>query len=316
MFDSSLLQNGFRRGRLSLYALVFLISVVPLACNPGKQPEATAQAKRYELKGKVVSVDKEKKEVTIAHDEIKGYMPAMTMPFKLKDEWAFDVLAPGSRVGATLVVDANSFWLEGIAISMTMDDPTGVKNPMDTVTKPKLGDEVPDFSLINQDGKPVKLHQYRGKALLLTFIYTRCPLPEYCTLMSSNLNEVNKALQGATNMQERTHLLSITIDPEYDTPKVLRSYGAATTGKFAQENFAHWDFVTGKPEEIKRTAEYFGLTYFEEKNQITHSLRTALIAPDGKVHKLYPGNEWNPADVFKDIQNLLGNGDQKEQEKK
>lgn len=290
--------------RLVLFSLLVFSLVGMTACQTAKQA-ASPEAKRYELKGKVVSVDKAKKEVTIAHEDIQGYMPSMTMPFPLKDEWAFDVLAKGSNVSATLVVDSNSFWLEGIVISMSGDAPAGPGEGA-THSGPRTGDEVPDFSLVNQDGKPVSLHKYRGKALLLTFIYTRCPLPEYCTMMSNNFAQINKALKATPSVRDRTHLLSITIDPEFDTPKVLRSYGAAHTDEYDQEKFSYWEFATGKPEEIKRTAEFFGLTYFEEKNQITHSLRTVLITPEGKVQKIYPGNDWNSADVFHDIQSLLG----------
>jgi protein SCO1/2 len=112
-------------------------------------------------------------------------------------------------------------------------------------------------------------------------------------------------------LQERTHLMSITFDPDYDTPKVLRSYGAAYTGEYTQEKFTHWEFATGTPEEIKRIAQYFGLTYYEDKEkkqQIIHSLRTALIAPDGKVYKIYADNDWKPNDVLREVQQLLGTG--------
>jgi protein SCO1/2 len=218
------------------------------------------------------------------------------------------VLVPGSTVAATLVVDTDSFWLEGIIISSGANDviSTGkTELPPDT----RIGKEVPDFVLVNQDGKRISTNQYRGKALLLTFIYTRCPLPEYCTLMSTNFAELNKQFKSNPDLQSRTHLLSITIDPAYDTPKVLRSYGASHTGEYTKEKFDQWEFATGSPEQIKSIAEFFGLTYFEEKQQITHSLRTAIVAPDGKVFKIYVGNDWSPADVLKDVQKLLGVSD-------
>jgi protein SCO1/2 len=298
------LPKGSKRARLVLLGLLLLFSVAALACQH-TQTKASAQAKRYELKGTVIAVDKAKKEVTISHDDIEGYMPGMTMPFPLKDDWAFDVLTPGSKVGATLVVDSNSFWLEGIVISSGSNDPVNPDQPAPQENS-KVGQEIPDFTLVNQDGKRINIHAYRGKALLLTFIYTRCPLPEFCTLMSNNFADLSKKMQANPALKDRTHLLSVTIDPAYDTPKVLRSYGAAHTGEYAQEKFMHWEFATGKPDEVKRIAEYFGLTYFEEKQQITHSLRTAIIAPDGKVYKVYPGNDWNPNDVLREVQNLLG----------
>ncbi|MBV9209358.1 MAG: SCO family protein [Acidobacteria bacterium] len=298
--------NKFVRGRLVLFALLSSIACASLGCQHAER-KASAQAKRYELKGTVVAVDKAKKEVTISHDDIKDYMPGMTMPFPLKDDWAFDVLAPGSKVSATLVVDTNSYWLEGIVVSATVGDPLNTSTG-DAPELSKVGQEVPDFKLINQDGKSISLKEYRGKALLLTFIYTRCPLPQFCTLMSTNFADLNKKMLDNPALKDRTHLLSITIDPAYDTPKVLRSYGAAHTGQYANEQFEHWEFATGKADEIKRLAEYFGLTYFEEQQQITHSLRTAIIAPDGKVYKVYAGNDWQPNDVLREVETMLGAG--------
>ncbi|HEY0004608.1 MAG TPA: SCO family protein [Pyrinomonadaceae bacterium] len=268
------------------------------------QPRTQSRGQRYDFKGKVVAVDKATRRITVAHDEIKGYMDAMTMPFALKDEWAFDVLAPGDQIGATLVVDDTSSWLEEVVITKESDGGDGA-NKAEGLSEPRVGDAVPDYTLVNQDGKPVHLSQYQGRALLLTFIYTRCPLPEYCTLMSNNFAEINRELQKTPALYERSHLLSISIDTAYDTPKVLRSYGAAHTGNYDQENFSHWEFATGSHDEVKAIAQYFGLRYLEESGQITHSLRTALIAPDGKVFKIYRGNEWKPAEVLQDLRNLL-----------
>ncbi|OLE53021.1 MAG: hypothetical protein AUG51_15310 [Acidobacteria bacterium 13_1_20CM_3_53_8] len=166
------------------------------------------------------------------------------------------------------------------------------------------GDVVPDFKLANQDGKPVHLHQYHGKILLLTFTYTRCPLPDYCTRMTTNFHAVDQELQRDAKLYERTHLLSISFDPDYDTPQVLHSYGSSHTEQYQNETFKHWEFLTGKPDEIKSIAQFFGLTYFPDENQIVHSLRTALIGTDGKVVKIYRGNEWKPEDVVNDVRNL------------
>ena len=171
---------------------------------------------------------------------------------------------------------------------------------------PKPGDEVPDYRLINQDGKPIRLHDYRGKTLVLTFIYTRCPLPEYCTLMSNNFAEVDRQLQERPDLYDRTHLLSISIDPDYDTPKVLRSYGAAHTGRYSDETFSHWEFASGTKDQVKGIAQFFGLRYFSENDQITHGLRTVIVGPDGKVFKVYRGNDWKPDEAVKDLKTLLG----------
>ena len=170
-------------------------------------------------------------------------------------------------------------------------------------------DEVPDYRLINQDGKPIRIRDYRGKALVLTFIYTRCQDPNQCTLMSNNFAAIDQELQKQPELYQKTHLLSISFDPTYDTPKVLRSYGAAYTGKYSEETFAHWEFASGSADEVKGIAQYFGIRYYQDtpsgQEQVIHSLRTAVIGPDGKVVKVYRGNEWKPDDLVKDIQALL-----------
>jgi protein SCO1/2 len=231
----------------------------------------------------------------------------MTMPFKLKDEWAFGVLEPGNRVQATLVVDGLRSWLENIIVMQVAVDESGASAAASSVG-PKPGEEVPDFTLVNQDGKPIRLSQYKGKALALTFVYTRCPQPDQCTLMSTNFAAIEKDLQQQTDIYAKTHLLSITFDPEYDTPKVMRSYGASHTGRYSDEKFEHWEFTTGTADEVKRIAEFFGLRYFKDSStgeeQVMHSLRTAVIDPDGKLVKLYRGNEWKPSELADDLKHL------------
>jgi protein SCO1/2 len=225
-------------------------------------------------------------------------MDAMTMPFKLKDEWAFDKMAPGNRVQATLVVDGLRSWLENIIIMQDAVDESGTASSVG----PKPGEEVPDFTLVNQDGEPVRMRQYKGRALVLTFIYTRCPLPDYCPLMTDNFAEIIKAIKGDAALYGKTQLLSISVDPEYDTPARLREHGAGHTTESGAQTFSHWEFATGSSDEVKKIATYFGLQYFTESDQIIHSLVTAIISPDGKVVKLYTGNEWKPAEIISDLQ--------------
>ncbi|HEV2765118.1 MAG TPA: SCO family protein, partial [Pyrinomonadaceae bacterium] len=176
-------------------------------------------------------------------------------------------------------------------------------------SEPKPGAEAPDVKLVNQDGRPAGTGQFRGRALVVTFIYTRCPLPDYCPLMSENFAAVNRELAKDASLGARARLLSVTVDPEYDTPKVLRSYGAAHTGEFAGERFERWQFATGEPSEIRRLAESFGLSYARDKDQIIHSLRTAVITPDGRLFKLYRGNEWKPGELLADLKTLAADAD-------
>ena len=227
-------------------------------------------------------------------------MEAMTMPFTVRDDWVFEKAAPGDKIVATLLVNGTESWLEDVVITKTSGQPTVEGSPGSLGAN--VGDPVPDFALVNQHNKPVHLSQYRGKALLLTFIYTRCPVPDYCTLMSNNFAMVDRELQKQPELYKQTHLMSVSIEPEYDTPAVLRSYGASHTGRYEEEKFDHWEFVTGTKDQVKQMAQFFGLQYYPTKDQIIHGLRTAIISPDGKVVKVYRGNEWKPAEVLEDLQ--------------
>ncbi|MFN2492944.1 MAG: SCO family protein [Pyrinomonadaceae bacterium] len=293
-----------------LYTTIVLVfSVLGAMSFSGCQKHERVRSpteKHYDLKGKVVTVEKNQRLVNVAHEDIKDYMPAMTMPFNLRDDWAFDVLVPGDQITATLVVDGTRSWLEDVVITKESTDATSLAG--ETIG-PKPGDEVPNYRLLNQDGKTIRIHDYRGKALLLTFIYTRCPQPDQCALMSNNFAAVDQELQKQPELFAKTHLLSVSFDPDYDTPKVMRSYGAAFTGKYSDENFAHWEFASGTTDEVKGIAQYFGLRYYKQsekgEDQVIHSLRTALVGPDGKIVKMYRGNEWKPQEVIEEIQLLL-----------
>ena len=277
--------------------LCFLCLFVALICLGFVASCRPSDEKRYELKGKVVLVEPDKHLVTISHGDIQGYMPGMTMPFTVPNESDLQILAPDDEVTATLVVDGSHSWLENLIITRQSANPSA----MPGVVMAKPGDEVPNFTLRNQDDREIRIHDYRGKALLLTFIYTRCPVPEYCTLMSDNFAQVDRELGQDPELYAKTHLLSISIDPSYDTPKVLRSYGAAHTERYQNETFAHWEFATGTSEQVKQIAQFFGLTYFPEKDQIIHSLRTVIVNPEGKVAKIYSGNEWKPEEIFSEL---------------
>jgi len=257
----------------------------------------TSNEKRFDFKGKVVAVEPEKHSVTVSHEDVKGYMPAMTMPFTVRNETDLMILAPDDEITATLVVDGKQTWLEELII--TRQSATAAAMP--GVSMAKEGDEVPNFTLRNQDNREIHIKNYRGRTLLLTFIYTRCPVPDYCTLMSDNFAQIDRTLSQDAALYEKTHLLSISIDPSYDTPQVLRSYGAAHTERYQNETFAHWEFAGGTTDQVKKIAEYFGLTYFPENDQIIHALRTVIINPDGKVAKIYTGNEWKPEEVVAEI---------------
>lgn len=286
---------------LTKKATVTLVILLLLSTTISCHKDISNQ-KRYDLKGKVLTVERDKHSITVAHEAVKDYMPAMTMPFTLRDDWPFEVLTQGDQITATLVIDGTESWLENIVITQESAD-TSAPGP-GGVVEAKEGTAIPDYGLVNQSGQPIHLAQYRGKVLLLTFIYTRCPIPEYCTLMSQNFAQIDAELAKEPDLYQKTHLLSISIDPEYDTPAVLRSYGAAHTGKYTDEKFTHWEFATGTKDQVKGIAQFFGLRYYADADQIVHGLRTVIITPDGKVAKVYRDNAWKPDEVLAELLKL------------
>jgi len=292
--------------------IVTLGMTAALAGMPGCK-RRSASEKRYDLKGKVVAVEKDKRLVTISHEDIKGYMPGMVMPFTVKEDGPLEILVIGDQVQATLVVDGPTSWIENVFVTRESTDTANpnVGGPVEA----KAGDELPNFALLNQDGKAIRIRDYLGRSLLLTFIYTRCPDPNQCTLMSTNFATIDQELQKRPELYKATHLLSISFDPDYDTAKVLRSYGAAYTGRYSDENFQHWEFATGTKDAVKGIAQFFGMRYFHDtasgEENVIHSLRTAIIAPDGKVFRVYRGNEWKPEEVIGDLLKVQGESEVK-----
>lgn len=278
---------------------VFIAFLLLLSVSCSKKPAG----KRYELNGEVVAVDSTAHQITVAHEDIVGLMPAMTMPFIVapKDDWVFGKIAPGDKIHATLVLTDRA-QLEDI--SFTHEAPQTSDGTSD-LRLPKPGDEVPDFALVNQAGKRIHLSQFRGKPMLVTFIYTRCPLPDFCPLMSNNFSEILKQLKQQPQVFDKAQLLSITIDPEHDSPAVLRQYGEHYVGT-TDPDFKHWQFATGSPEQVRRAADWFGLAYNGKTGQIVHNLSTVLISPDGKVAKVYIGNQWTPKELTAEYAELAG----------
>ncbi len=275
--------------------------------NAATQPAAGQNFKVYKLRGKVVSTDAASGEVTLNHEAIPGFMDAMTMPYKLKDASILGELHPGDMITADVLVspDPNADYLLDhiVVVAQGRAD----YRPAVSYHVPAAGDAVPDFKLKNQDGRAIHLGQFRGKALLVTFIYTRCPLPDFCPRVTRNFAAIDKELAATPALYAKTHLISISFDPEHDTPERLRAYGATYIGSDASRAFAHWDFaVAGKPE-LLEMAKFFdvGITYGTDET-ITHTLSTTLIGPDGKVVRFYPGNEWTAEQILADVKQLNG----------
>ena len=266
----------------------------------------SSATKRYPFTGRVVSVDSQAQSAIVDGDAIPGFMDAMAMPYKIKPAATLNHLIPGDSISAEVVVvqsDAKSddavpdYWLENVKVIAHIDPAHAAA--ANTMHMPAPGEDVPDFSFTNQSGKPISLKQYRGRVLLVTFIYTRCPFPDFCPRMSSNFAEIHKQL--ATNPAlANTRLLSISFDPEHDTPKVLRDYGFSVGHTHDPALFSRWEFAAPRAADLPRIADFFALTIKPEGGTITHNLSTAVIGPDGKIVKWYHGSDWQPSDLIKD----------------
>jgi protein SCO1/2 len=258
--------------------------------------------KIYKLRGKVVRTDSAKGEVTVDHEAIPGFMEAMTMPYQLKDASVTSELHRGDVITADVLVsqDPNADVVLDHIVVVAQAKPD--YKPAVQYHVPAAGDAVPDFRLKNQDGHAIRLGQFKGQALLVTFIYTRCPLPNYCPRVTRNFAEIEKRLAATPAALAKTHLVCVTFDPENDTPERLRAYGANYIGSDAKTAFAHWDFAVPDRVALGEMAQFFNLGLTNETDgTITHTLSTTLIGPDGKVVKFYPGNEWTVEQVLGDV---------------
>jgi protein SCO1 len=267
-------------------------------------PTANPTPQQYPMRGIVVSTDPAGGEVTLKHDAVPGLMEAMTMSYRLENPSALSELHPGDLITAALLADhdaagpANMRLKNIVIIAQARPD----YKPAVQYHVPTSGDVIPNFTLLNQSGRKIDLQQFHGKVVVMTFIYTRCPLSDFCPRMSHNFAEIDKALQASPALYNQTHLLSVSFDPTYDTPKVLRSYGSAYTGRYINETFQHWDFAAPSVTELPKMEQYFDVGVTPgESGTLQHSLSTVVIGKDGKVIAFYPTNDWTTAEVLAQI---------------
>jgi len=194
-----------------------LLSLAAIGCGTG-----TREAKRYPIQGEVISLDTQKNLLTLKHGDIPDFMPAMTMAYEMAYPKEVTGIAVGDTIRAELAVANGVGRLEKIQL-VAKAAPNAPK-PAAQVHLPTPGDVVPDFRFVNQDGRAIHLHQFRGKPLLITFIYTRCPLPDFCPRMNENFVRVQTLLNNQAAVLKNVELLSISFDPDYDTPAVLKHY--------------------------------------------------------------------------------------------
>lgn len=286
--------------KASWLVLILLAVAGAAGCGAPPPPEKIRQ---FPLTGEVLAVKADKSEVQVKHDEVKGFMEPMTMWFNIKDPRLLDGIAPGDLISATLILTAEDSYLT--AIRRTGSRPSGQATapPPAPAEFLQVGDTVPDITFTDESGRPRPLSSYRGTYALLTFIYTRCPLPDYCPRMNAHFAAVQRGLKAEPLLGRNARLLSVSFDPEFDTPARLtakaREMGADP---------ALWHFVTAPRAQVDEFGGKLGLSVLREGAggaNITHNLRTVLLDRDGKLARTYNGKEWSPEEVIRDLQALV-----------
>ena len=278
----------------NISALVLLLAAA--GCGSGDR--------EYTLQGQILSIEPDRRQANIKHEEIKGFMAAMTMPYKVRDAKEFADLKPGDLINSTLVVVSNDAYLKGVkkvgeaplAASPGSESPAPAASSGFELLKP--GETVPDAPFVDQDGRKTTLSALKGKTVVLTFIYTQCPLPTFCPLMDRHFVTIQERIKADPALA-KVHLATVSFDPVTDTPPVLK--------KHAQQlgaDLARWTFLTGDRDDIDRFGSRFGVTIARDQSDpknITHNLRTVIIDADGKLVKTYTGNEWTPDQILADL---------------
>lgn len=274
--------------------LAALLLVAP-ACRRGKtSPEASDAAARYPIQGVIRGVDREKPAITLEHGEIKGYMAGMTMDFEVRGSpQVLLELEVGKTIAGTLVVDGGRAWIEGISPAPVARPPSLVAVTPEPNKGVAPGDEVPDFSLTDQNGKTVRLSKLRGEAVAVTFLYTRCPVATACPMTTAKFSKLAAMLEK----KPVGRLLVVTVEPEHDTPKVLAEYA-----RKAGADGVRWRFLTGSPRAVAEVATSFGVVYYPDRGQIIHSQAVAVVDSKGRLATIYYGENWEPEHILRDME--------------
>jgi protein SCO1/2 len=272
------------------------------ACNRSPQQKGF-EPKTYTLQGQILESEPDKKLVTVKHEEVKGFMPAMTMPYAVKEAKALDGLAPGDLINAKLSVESGGVFLTEIKkVGSAPLEKAPAAAPEASASSGfellKPGQPVPDATFVDENGRKRDFNSFKGQTVVMTFIYTRCPMPTFCPLMDRHFATIQRTLERDPALK-RVHLVSVSFDPLTDTPPVLKKHA-----KELDADPKRWTFLTGDRDDIDKFAAQFGVSVARAENDqrdITHNLRTAIVDADGKLVKVYTGNEWTPEQVLADL---------------
>ena len=276
------------------------LALALLGC--GRSTDTHETGEHYDTRGVVRGFSPDRSTIEIQHETIPGYMPSMTMPFVSRDPKQIANLKTGDAISFRMAVTQKDFWIESVKKIRREEVKVADPKPAASVSEdhtPRLkeNDVMPAFSLTNQNGESISLDTFRGQPFVLTFVFTRCPVPNFCPRMSSNFEELQTAIKNGTGAVATTHLLSITLDPGYDTPKVLSDYAG-----FHHADPKIWTFATGGEKEIDLLTRAFSVYRQNEGGTISHGLTTALVDRDGRIARIWRGNAWRPAEVTEAIE--------------
>ena len=283
----------------SSFALLSVAVVVVAACS--RAPEA----RTYTLQGQILAVNTETREVLVKHEDIPGFMPAMTMAYAVKDAALLRERQPGDLIAATLMVSPELAWLSSITKTGSAPLPDGTPTKIPAAANVELlepGDTVSSPPLTDADGRLLVLSNWRGSVVAITFIYTQCPLPQYCPLLDRRFAEVQKAIaDDAALRTAHARLLSVSFDPARDHAPLLSAHA-----KKLGADPDVWKFATAPEDVVDRFAASFGVNVIREKDgTITHNLRTAVIDPAGRVYAIHDGNSWTSAQLVDELKRAL-----------
>jgi protein SCO1/2 len=280
---------------------ISLVLAATLAVGCSREPEA----RTYQLTGQVLVVRPETSEILVAHEDIPGFMPAMTMPYRVKDEALLKDRQPGDLITATLVVEPEMAFLSSITRTGSAPLPADARTTIPAAAGIDLlrpGDSAPDTTLTDQDGKPLSVRDFRGFATAVTFIYTRCPLPQYCPLMDRRFAEVQALAARDPALAGKVRLLSVSFDPKFDRAEILRNHA-----RTLEADPAVWRFATAPESDVDRFAARFGVNVIREQDTtITHNLRTAVVDASGRISVILDSNAWTAEDLVRELKAALG----------
>jgi protein SCO1/2 len=269
----------------------------------------TLADEKHDVTGIVLKVDREHHSMVVSCKAIPNYMDAMVMSFPVRDSAVLDSLQPGEAIQFTFVVNGEKGYADNVQQRPFQNlelDPSQTRRMKilenalsDKGAKPlTIGQAVPDFTFTDQKGQAVSLSQFSGKVVAITFVYTRCPFPNYCFRLNNNFGQLQKRFPD--RMGKDLVLLTIVIDPANDRPAALNSYG-----EIWKANSTGWHFLTGSLAEIQTVARGFDMNFYPDEAVLVHSFHTVLIDRQTRLAANIEGNDFTSTQLGDLVETIM-----------